>query len=30
MARISGVGEKKLDKYGAEFLGIIRDHHTDL
>ena len=30
MARISGVGEKKLDKYGAEFLGIIRDHHTDI
>jgi ATP-dependent DNA helicase RecQ len=28
MARISGVGEKKLDKYGAEFLGIIRDHQA--
>jgi ATP-dependent DNA helicase RecQ len=30
MASISGVGEKKLEKYGAEFLGVIRDHHAGL
>jgi ATP-dependent DNA helicase RecQ len=30
MASISGVGDKKLDKYGAEFLGVIRDHHASL
>jgi ATP-dependent DNA helicase RecQ len=30
MASISGVGDKKLDKYGAEFLGVIRDHHANL
>ncbi|WP_116364544.1 DNA helicase RecQ [Parahaliea mediterranea] len=26
MAHISGVGERKLDKYGAEFLNVIRQH----
>ncbi|MFV0277129.1 MAG: DNA helicase RecQ [Parahaliea sp.] len=26
MAHISGVGERKLDKYGAEFLQVIRSH----
>jgi ATP-dependent DNA helicase RecQ len=25
-ARISGVGQKKLDKYGAQFLAVLNDY----
>jgi superfamily II DNA helicase RecQ len=26
MSHIHGVGEKKLDRYGDEFLAVIRQH----
>jgi superfamily II DNA helicase RecQ len=30
IAQISGVVDKQLEQYGAEFLGVIRDHHASL
>jgi ATP-dependent DNA helicase RecQ len=29
MGRLSGIGERKLDAYGDEFLGVIREHLAD-
>jgi len=28
-SRLSGVGESKLEKYGAVFLQVLQDHHAD-
>jgi len=30
MAQINGVGEQKLDRFGAAFLSVIATHRADL